>query len=72
MVIKIDLTYNIVLERPLLYKINILISTKFLVMKFSMNKRMNNIERNQLMLIKCNITCLKGKKYIMDRVDTIS
>jgi len=38
MVIKTDLSYNTILRRPLLYKINVIINTEYLTMKFLIKK----------------------------------
>lgn len=60
MVIKIDLTYNIIFERPLLYEI---ISTKYLAMKFPVDKRMVTVRGNQIVFRKYTSIFLKERMF---------
>ena len=46
MVINIYLSYNVILGRPLIYKISVMINNKYLAMKFFIDKGVATIRGN--------------------------
>jgi len=54
MMIKIDLVYNVILGRSFFWhKINTVINTIYLIMKFPINKRVVMVKENQLVFRIC-------------------
>lgn len=64
-VIKMHLACNFIIGRPLLNGINAYISTIYLSMKFSIEKGVAAIKRNQMASRRCTSICLKGKKIML-------
>jgi hypothetical protein len=60
-----DLVYNAIIRRHILYKINEVISSKYLAMKFHTNKGVVTVRWNQMISKKCTITCLKGENALL-------
>lgn len=58
MVIKIKLTYNAIIGRPFLHEINIVISTKYLVIKSPTDRGIATIKGNKMISKEYNFICL--------------
>lgn len=62
MVIDMALAYTIILGRPLLHQINVVISTRYLSLKFTTKKRVATVRAHASK--KCVFTCFRGKKTL--------
>ena len=65
MVIDTHLPYNAIIRRPLLHQISVVVSTKYLTMKFPTVKVVVVVKGNQEASRECANTCLKGKKALL-------
>jgi hypothetical protein len=62
MVIDMSLVYDTILGRLFMHQINVIISTRYLTLKFLTKKEVAMVRRNQVTLRQCIFTCLKEKK----------
>jgi hypothetical protein len=65
MVIDMTLAYNFIIGRPLLHKINVVISMHYLVLNFLTQRGVAIMKENQGISRHCTFTCLKGKKTLV-------
>jgi hypothetical protein len=65
MVIDTHLPYNTIIGRPLLYQISVVVSTKYLTMKFPTVKGVAAVKGNQEASREYANTCLKGKNSLL-------
>jgi len=71
MVIDTHLPYNAIIGRPLLHQLSVVVSIKYLALKFLTSKGITTVKGNQEVSRECANTCLKGKKALLiDRPET--
>lgn len=59
-----NLAYNVILGRPLFLEINMVIITKYLTIKFPIDKELAILKGSQMIFRKCTSICLKGKNTL--------
>jgi len=64
-VVDMNLAYNIIIRKPLLHKINVIINTRYLVLKFPTLKEVTIMKGNQGASRHYGSTCLKSKKFLV-------
>jgi hypothetical protein len=60
--IKINLSYNVILGKPFLHKINLTINNRYLALTLSINNGVTTVRGGQLISKRFTSICLKGKK----------
>lgn len=63
--VKMNLSYNSIIDRPLFHEINIVINNKYLNLKSLINKRVTTMRRRQLISRRCNSSFLNEKNTLI-------
>jgi len=68
MVIKMNLSYNVIHGRPLIHKINAVINNRYPTMKFPTDKEVAIVRESKLISRRCTLTYLKGNKICVGNI----